>query len=96
MFEDKIMSFNELSDKTQMLIEKLSAVEHDRWAHWQSYLHSKCKKNDDGSLTIPKELVERWSTQIETNYSELSEEEKKSDREQVMKYLHYILEFKEQ
>lgn len=88
------MSSSEFSNETKVLIETLSAVEHDRWAHWQSYLHSKCKENDDGSLTIPKELVEKWNTQIETSYSDLTEKEKESDREQVMKYLHYILEFK--
>lgn len=88
------MSLDEFSNDTKELIEKLSAVEHDRWAHWQSYLHSKCKKNDDGSLTIPKDLVEKWNTQIETAYSDLTEKEKESDREQVMKYLHYILDFK--
>lgn len=88
------MSSSGFSNETKALIETLSAVEHDRWAHWQSYLHSKCKENDDGSLTIPKELVEKWNTQIETSYSDLTEKEKESDREQVMKYLHYILEFK--
>ena len=88
------MSAKGFSDETLILIEKLAAIEHERWAHWQSYLHSKCKENNDGSLTIPKELVERWNTQIETHYSDLTEEEKESDREQVMKYLHYILEFK--
>lgn len=88
------MSSSEFSNETKALIETLSAVEHDRWAHWQSYLHSKCKENDDGSLTIPKELVEKWNTQIETSYSDLTEKEKESDREQVMKYLHYILEYK--
>ena len=88
------MSTKIFSDKTIVLIEKLAEIEHERWAHWQSYLHSKCTRNEDGSLTIPKELVERWNTQIETNYFDLTEEEKESDREQVMKYLDYILEFK--
>lgn len=88
------MSSSEFSNSTKVLIETLSAIEHQRWSHWQSYLHSKCEKNDDGSLTIPKDLVEKWNKQIETDYSDLTEKEKKSDREQVMKYLHYILEFK--
>ena len=60
------MNLDEFSNDTKELIEKLSAIEHDRWAHWQSYLHSKCERNDDGSLTIPKDLVEKWNTQIET------------------------------
>ncbi|OLF39738.1 hypothetical protein [Psychrobacter sp. Rd 27.2] len=88
------MSLDNYSNKTQELIEKLAAIEHERWAHWQSYLHSKCKKNSDGSLTIPKELVDKWDKQIATSYYELTKKEQDSDREQVMKYLDYIIEFK--
>ncbi len=36
------------------LINELSEVEHERWARWQRYLHSKCTAHgDDGSLLIP-------------------------------------------
>ncbi|KKI27524.1 MULTISPECIES: hypothetical protein [Pseudomonas syringae group] len=73
------------------LLEPLAAIEHDRWAHWQKYLHSQCSKNDDGSLTIPRELVYRWERQMETPYLELSEKEKDSDKEQVMRYLNFII-----
>ncbi|WP_328224018.1 hypothetical protein OG272_33505 [Streptomyces sp. NBC_00104] len=69
------------------MVEELANVEHERWAHWQRYLHSKCVRDDDGSLTIPAELVRRWELQMNTPYSELSEEEKESDREQVRRYL---------
>lgn len=62
------------------LVELLAEYEHKRWVKWQSYLFSKSFKNDDGSVTIPKELVDRWNRQIETNYSGLSESEKESDR----------------
>lgn len=62
------------------LIELLADYEHKRWSKWQSYLFSKSIKNDDGSVTIPKELVERWNRQIKTDYSCLSETEKDSDR----------------
>lgn len=65
------------------LIERLADVEHTRWAHWQRYLHSMCEENEDGSLTIPKDLVNRWDVQINTPYSELSEKEKESDRKEV-------------
>lgn len=72
------------------IFEWLASIEHDRWCHWQSYLHSKCIKNDDGSLTIPKELVERWDRQINTKYEDLSESEKESDRAEVRKYWNVI------
>lgn len=73
------------------LLEQLAAIEHERWAHWQGYLHSKCSRNDDGSLTIPSELVARWERQIKTPYQNLSEVEKKSDKDQVMVYLKFII-----
>ena len=73
------------------LLEKLSAIEHDRWAHWQRYLHSKCERRPDGSLLIPAELADRWAAQFDTPYSELSELEKEGDREQVRRYLPVIL-----
>lgn len=73
------------------LLEPLAEMEHERWAHWQRYLHSKCSRNDDGSLTIPNELVMRWERQIKTPYHNLTEAEKESDREQVMGYLKFII-----
>lgn len=74
------------------LLEELSALEHERWSHWQSYMHGKCSKQNDGSLIIPAELVSHWEDQIRTDYSDLTEEEKESDREQVKKYLPTIEE----
>lgn len=78
------------SSNHEDLIEQLAAIEHERWAHWQKYLHSQCVENDDGSLTIPANLVARWEVQIAKPYDELSEKEKDSDREQVSKYLPLI------
>ncbi|HXM64146.1 MAG TPA: hypothetical protein VN950_25010 [Terriglobales bacterium] len=72
------------------LLERLAAIEHERWSHWQQYLHSKCVPQPGGSLLIPADLVARWQTQIDRKYNELSEEEKESDREQVRKYLPLI------
>lgn len=69
------------------LIEELAAIEHARWAHWQRYMHDQCDRLSDGRLVIPAELVQRWETQIETPYDQLSEREKRSDREQVDKVL---------
>jgi len=79
-----------VSLKLDDLIEQLANVEHERWSHWQRYLHSKCERVRDGSLVIPADLVTRWEAQMNTPYSELSETEKESDREQVRRYLPII------
>ena len=72
------------------LVEQLAAIEHERWSHWQRYVHSKCIRQPDGSLLLPADLVARWEKQIDTKYAELDEQERESDREQVRKYLPLI------
>lgn len=37
---------------------------------------TKCIINEDGSYTIPKEFVDRWTRQMNTKYIDLSEQEK--------------------
>lgn len=77
--------------ENEALVDSLAAVEHERWAHWQQYLHDQCQRTEDGSLVIPVELVKRWSTQIATPFPRLSEEERESDRDQVRRYLPLIV-----
>ena len=69
------------------LREALAAQAHDSWAGWMKYLFSKSTKNADGTVTIPAWAVERWERQAATGYAWLSEDEKKSDREEADKYL---------
>lgn len=69
---------------------RFASMEHARWAHWQSYLHSKCKRMSDGSLLIPPELVERWERQIHTSFDDLSIEERASDLEQVASFIQLV------
>ena len=72
------------------LFEKLAAIEHQRWADWQRYVHGQSTKQQNGSLLIPFDLVERWTRQINTDYADLSEAEKEADRDQVLRYWHLI------
>jgi len=75
------------------LLETLASVEHERWSHWQRYMHSKCvPQGDDGALLIPADLAKQWAKQLATPYSELTDEEKESDREQVRRYLPFIVD----
>lgn len=78
--------------ESEQLVDELAAVEHERWAHWQRYVHDRCDRQQDGSLVIPADLAERWEAQIETRYAELTEREKDSDREQVRQYLPVIID----
>jgi hypothetical protein len=73
------------------LVEELASIEHERWSHWQRYMHSKCLPLADGALLVPAELVTRWENQFKARYEDLSDEEKDSDREQVGRYLPLII-----
>lgn len=78
--------------ESEQLVDELAAIEHERWAHWQRYVHDHCERQQDGSLVIPAELAARWDTQIATPYVELSERERDSDRAQVRRYLPIIVD----
>ena len=87
------MKLKKVSDFLEhVLMEELAATEHERWSHWQKYMHSLCTGNADGSLIIPADKVEHWEKLIATPYAELSEHSKQSDRDQVMKYVECIRE----
>ncbi len=84
-------------EMVNIFIEKGVSLEHDRWAKWQKYLHSKCFEvkgiggEPTGALEIPVESVRHWERQITTPYLELSEKEKESDRVEVRKYSELLL-----
>lgn len=69
------------------LLERCSDIEHEIWSKWMKFMLSKCAENEDGSVTIPKESVERWKRQISTPYKDLSESEKESDRIQARLFI---------
>ena len=71
-------------------IEELADLEHDSWARWMKYLFSVSKKNEDGSVTIPKDKVERCERQMNTDYNDLSNKEKESDRKEVRKFIKVV------
>lgn len=69
------------------LKERLANYAHEAWSEWMRYMFSKTTFNKDGTATIPKELVERWTFQMDTKYSDLPENMKKSDREEANKII---------
>ena len=73
------------------LVERLAAIEHERWSVWMRHLFSKCGishfRNGVESLEIPAWAGEQWKRQMNTPYADLTEAEKESDRVEVRKTL---------
>lgn len=67
--------------------EALAAGVHVAWVGWMRYLFGKSTLNADGTYTIPRWAVERWSRQALADYADLPEEEKASDRAEADKML---------
>jgi hypothetical protein len=70
--------------------EKLADVMHAIWAHWMRYMFSCGTFNNDGSWTMPADKVERWKRQMETDYTDLTDKERESDRHQADKVIAVI------
>lgn len=70
--------------------DKLAGYAHEAWSGWMKYIFSKSYKRANGDIVIPKWAVERWIRQSNTKYSELPEEEKKSDLDESDKILKII------
>ena len=73
--------------KSEDALEALAAKQHAIWAHWMKYLFTVCPVDAKGVCTIPAELTERWQRQACTEYEDLSEKEKLSDRQIVKDFL---------
>ena len=71
-------------------IEKLADKQHEIWADWMKYMFNCGTYDNKGNWVMPEEKVKRWQRQMVTPYSELSEKEKQSDRDQVDKFIHLI------
>jgi hypothetical protein len=82
-------------EERAQLREQLADQEHERWSRWMTYLFSKCKVAEGGNLLIPHESVKHWLRQIETPYSELSEEEKDSDKKEADNTLRLLEDYSE-
>jgi hypothetical protein len=69
------------------LRQQLAAIEHERWADWQKYMHSLAyHEGPTGELTFYGKDIEQWERQIKTPYKDLSTAEQASDMEQVDRY----------
>lgn len=86
------MDRKDVQMRLEAALERLASIEHERWAHWQRYMHSHSELRPDGSMVVPAELVAQWSRQIETTYDDLTLKEQESDREQVRRYIPAVVE----
>jgi len=87
----------QLTPKNNDIRENLAAAQHDIWAHWMRYMFTQGRffqtltgENVDKVVEtwgMPADKVIRWRRQMNTPYSDLSEAEKDSDREQADKIL---------
>lgn len=75
------------NEKSLELLELFADLEHDSWSRWMIYLFSKSRLCEDGSMVIPPDLVRRWKRQSSTQYDDLTEREKESDRIESRKFL---------
>jgi len=69
------------------LRERLANYAHEAWAGWMGYLGGKAMENADGTVTISKREVDRWTRQVGTKYADLSESEQASDLAEADKIL---------
>lgn len=74
----------------EKLVEKLSDLEHESWSNWMKHLFNISRKLPEGSVEIPTWAVERWTRQMNTNYKDLAEHEKESDRIEVRKVIELL------
>lgn len=82
-------------DPRPTLYEQLAAAQHDIWASWQSYLHTKGEFvtiNGNRYFALPAGYIAALEGQIATPYADLTDAEKDGDREQVEKFWAIIVE----
>ena len=72
--------------------EDIAEVQHGIWSSWMKYLFTQGRFERDGSFVIPVDKVQRWKNQIATEYRDLTEKEKDSDRDQADKVLAVLLD----
>lgn len=76
--------------KYAMVREEIANLAHEQWSGWIRYLFDKSVWGDDGTVTIPADLVLRWERQMQTPYTKLSPKEQDSARAVADKILALI------
>ena len=75
-------------DGDEKAIEALAAYAHEAWSGWMRYMFSKGMLwNLNGQFLLPAAETARWQRQMNTQYADLPESEKASDRDEAKKML---------
>lgn len=70
-----------IAAKLEEALESLAALEHEQWAHWTAYmLDNRTSKN-----------MARWRKQVLTDYADLSNAAKESDRQWARKVISALI-----
>ena len=72
------------------LLEKLAALEHERWAGWMRYLFSFCEFWLSPETPEVRRALIRWLRQAATKYNHMPPDERESDRVEARKTLSVI------
>ncbi len=72
------------------LMEELAEYAHEAWSGWMKYMFKKGFLLSDGSVKIPADSANRWRRQFQTEYVDLPESEKESDRDEARKMLKIV------
>lgn len=91
-YETEQAADNKIAELRSLFVvrEDLAEYAHNCWSRWMRHLFGKGAKNPDGSLTLPKEVVERWLRQMNTPYPELTAEDRVSDQNEAHKILDIV------
>lgn len=83
------------------LREKLADLQHAIWSHWMRYMFTQGEIVNDlddcdfvEAWLMPHEKLLRWRRQMNTPYTELTEKEKESDRQQADKIISLLEQLK--
>jgi len=76
-----------------LMVEVFANFCHNQWANWMEWMLPRVLDNPKHiNSDYPETWTERWRRQMRTPYSELSEDEKESDRKEARKILSILKE----
>ena len=82
---------------TDELLEKMAALEHERWSNWMKWQFEQGSFNfEENTWTMNSERVAKWIVLMITPYDRLSEELKEFDRIEARKTIKLIKSYEEE